>query len=141
MADRWWCPKCGDEFRWEVVTCPDCDVDLVNRRPGPAPTPNLALVRVFVATDAGLSEIAKSLLEGERIAYLVRSDRLQYLFGWGRFGTGYSYIVGPTEFWVGADQAEGALACLQGLGEPGPADTPLAEDEAWRNFADPPAGS
>jgi len=50
--------------------CPECQVDLVERRPGPAPTPNAKLVRIFVAEDEGLTEVAKSLLEGERIEYL-----------------------------------------------------------------------
>jgi hypothetical protein len=130
MADNWWCPKCGEKFRWDVTVCPDCQVDLVDQRPGPAPTPDAELVRVFVATDEGLTEIAKSLLEGEKIEYLVRGDRLQDLFGWGRFGTGFSYIVGPTEFWVRADEAERARACLDGLGESVPEEILPAEDQA-----------
>lgn len=129
MADNW-CPECWERFPVYFKVCPECQIGLVDRRPGPAPTPDAELVRVFVATDEGLSEIAKSLLEGEKIEYLVHGDRLQDLFGWGRFGTGFSYIVGPTEFWVCADEAERARACLEGLGESVPEEILPADDEA-----------
>ena len=127
MADRW-CPNCWERFPLYFQICPECQVELVDQRPGPAPAPNMELVRVFVATDEGLSEIAKSLLEGENIEYLARGDRLQDLFGWGRFGTGFSYIVGPTEFWVSTEDAERAHACLQGLGEPRPESATPTDD-------------
>ena len=146
MADSWWCPKCGEQFHWDVAVCPDCNVDLVEQRPGPAPTPNVELLRVFVATDEALAEIAKSLLEGEKIEYLERFGRLQDLFGWGRFGTGFSYIVGPTEFWVCADEADHARDCLEGLEKSSPEDIvlpdndnqqePVADDTSLANPAD-----
>jgi hypothetical protein len=25
------CPKCGEEFSWDVMVCPKCDVDTVDR--------------------------------------------------------------------------------------------------------------
>jgi Putative prokaryotic signal transducing protein len=109
------CPKCGDEFPWYVTVCPTCDVDLVDRLPGPEPTPDVDLVRVFATGDAGLIPLAKSLLEGEGIEYLVRGDQVQDLFGAGRIG-GFNYVVGPVEFWVRADDADGARALLEGLG-------------------------
>ena len=109
------CPKCGDQFPWYVTVCPTCDVDLVDRLPGPEPTPDVDLVRVFVTGDAGLIPLAKSLLEGEEIEYLVRGEQVQDLFGAGRIG-GFNYVVGPVEFWVRADDADGARALLEGLG-------------------------
>jgi hypothetical protein len=129
MADNW-CPKCWERFPHYFKVCPECQIDLVDQRPGPVPTPNVELVRAFVATDEGLTEIAKSLLEGEKIEYLVRGERLQDLFGWGRFGTGFSYIVGPTEFWVCADEADHARACLEGLGEAAPEGAVPSDDDA-----------
>jgi len=28
------CPECGEEFRWHIVVCPQCHVDLVVRGEG-----------------------------------------------------------------------------------------------------------
>ncbi len=125
-----WCPKCWQKFRSHVTVCPECRVDLVERRPGPAPTPNAELVRVFVAGDGGLIAVGKSLLESETIEYLVRGEGLQDLFGFGRFGTGFNYIVGPAEFWVRADEADHARARLEGLGAPAPEGTVPSDGDA-----------
>ena len=108
MAGHRWCPDCWRKFPLYFRACPECQVDLVDRRPGPAPTPNVELVRVFVAEDGGLIGVAKSLLESECTESLERGERLQDLFGWGRALTGYNYIVGPAEVWVCADDAEHA---------------------------------
>jgi hypothetical protein len=110
------CPKCGEEFPWHVMVCPTCEVDTVDRLPGPAPTPDAELVSVLATGDPGLITVAKSLLEGEQIDYFVRGEGLQDLFGWGRI-TGYSFAVGPAEFWVRADDAERARALLKDLRE------------------------
>jgi hypothetical protein len=114
------CPQCQREFSWDVMVCPDCDVDTVDELPreGPEPTPDAELVRVFATGDTGLIAIARSLLEGEKIDFFVRGDGLQDLFGLGRT-TGYSFAMGPAEFWVRADDAENARALLQDLVAPG----------------------
>ena len=135
MAGPMWCPDCWQKFPWYFRVCPECQADLVDRRPGPAPAPHVKLVRVFVSVNGGLTGVAKSLLEGEQIAYLERGERLQDLFGWGRFGTGYNYIVGPAEFWVCEDDAENARARLEGLGEPAPQNAASSDDEAQPGFA------
>jgi len=108
------CPNCGEEFSWDVMVCPTCDVDTVDRLPGPEPTPDVALVTVLVTGDAGVIAVAKSLLEGEEIDYLVRGDGLQDLFGLGR-ATSFSFAVGPAEFWVREDDAARARELLKGL--------------------------
>ena len=108
------CPKCEQEFSWDVMVCPNCDVDTVDRLPGPEPTPDIELVRVLATGDAGLIGVAKSLLEAEEIEYFVRGDGLQDLFGLGRL-TGFSYAMGPAEFWARADDADRARELLSGL--------------------------
>ena len=110
------CPQCEREFSWDVMVCPDCDVDTVDELPreGPEPTPDAKLVRVFSAGDPGIIAIAHSLLEGEKIDYFVRSEGLQDLFGWGRV-TGHSYAMGPAEFWVREEDADNARTLLQDL--------------------------
>ena len=113
------CPKCGEEFSWDVMVCPVCDVDTVDRRPGPEPTPDVALVPVFATGDAGVIALAKSLLDAEEIDYFVRGDGLQDLFGLGRM-TGYSFAMGPAEFLVRADDEERARALLSDLVAPQP---------------------
>ena len=110
------CPNCEREFSWDVMVCPDCDVDTVDALPreSPEPTPDAQLVQVFSTGDPGIIAIARSLLEGEKIDYFVRGDGLQDLFGWGRL-TGYSYAMGAPEFWVREEDADNARALLQDL--------------------------
>ena len=110
------CPQCEEEYPWDVMVCPVCDVDTVDELPrlGPEPTPDAELVRVFATGDMGVIAIARSLLEGEKIDYFVRGDGLQDLFGLGR-ATSYSFAMGPAEFWVRADDAENVRVLLQDL--------------------------
>jgi len=72
-------------------------------------------VPVFRTGDAGLVALAKSLLEGDRIEYLARGEGIQDLVGWGRFGGGFNYAVGPVEFVVRIDDAPRARALLTDL--------------------------
>ena len=117
------CPQCEEEYAWDVMVCPVCDVDTVDELPrlGPEPTPDAELVRVFATGDMGVIAIARSLLESEKIDYFVRGDGLQDLFGLGR-ATSYSFAMGPAEFWVRADDAENVRVLLQDL--LAPADQP-----------------
>ena len=108
------CPKCEQEFAWDVMICPRCDVETVDRLPGPDPTPDAELTSVFATGDAALILVARSLLDAEAIDYFVRGDGLQDLFGFGRI-TGFSYVMGPAEFWVRAEDAERARALLKDL--------------------------
>ena len=110
------CPQCEEEYAWDVMICPVCDVETVDELPrvGPEPTPDAELVRVFATGDMGVIAIARSLLEGEKIDYFVRGDGLQDLFGLGR-ATSYSFAMGPAEFWVRADDAENVRVLLQDL--------------------------
>ena len=108
------CPQCGEEFSWDVMVCPTCDVETVDRLPGPEPTPDVELVSVLATGDPGVIALARSLLEGEEIDYFVRGEGLQDLFGLGRI-TGFSFAMGPAQFLVRADDAERARALLDGL--------------------------
>ena len=101
------CPKCGEEYSWDVMVCPTCDVETVDRLPGPEPTPDAELVPVLATGDAGVIAVAQSLLEAEKIDFFVRGDGLQDLFGLGRM-TGFSFAMGPAEFLVRAEDADRA---------------------------------
>jgi len=76
--------------------------------------PDMELVRVLATGDAGVIAVAKSLLEGEEIDYFVKGDGLQDLIGLGRI-TGFSFLMGPAEFWVREDDADRARELLEGL--------------------------
>ena len=83
--------------------------------PGPPPDPNIRLTPVFRTGDAGLIALAKSLLESEAIEYLVRSENVQDLFGWGRVGSNFNVVSGPAEFVVREEDAERARTLLEDL--------------------------
>ncbi|MGH9143355.1 MAG: DUF2007 domain-containing protein [Vicinamibacterales bacterium] len=102
------CPNCEEEYTWDVMVCPVCDVDTVDRLPGPEATPDAELVEVFAASDPGLIALAHSLLEGETIDYFVRGD-----------GTSHSFARGSASFWVRAEDAENARALLRDLASGG----------------------
>ena len=108
------CPKCEKKFPWHVMVCPTCDVDTVDRLPGPEPTPDVELVRVLTTGDAGLIAVAQSVLDGEEIDYFVKGDGHQDLFGLGR-NTAFSFAMRDAEFWVRADDAERVRELLEGL--------------------------
>jgi len=101
------------------MVCPTCDVETVDRLPGPEPTPDAELVPVLATGDAGVIAVAQSLLEAEKIDFFVRGDGLQDLFGLGRM-TGFSFAMGPAEFLVRADDADRARELLNGLTAPPP---------------------
>jgi putative signal transducing protein len=105
------CPRCGEEYRWYVMVCPTCDVDTVDRLPGPEPTPDVELVSVLATADPGVVAFAKSLLEREKIDYMVRGEGLPGLFGLGGMMTAF----GPAELLVRADDADRARTLLEGL--------------------------
>jgi hypothetical protein len=108
------CPQCEQEFGWNVMVCPRCDVETVDRVPGPAPVPDVELVTVFAAADAGVIAVAKSLLEGEEIDFFVRGEGLQDLFGFGRL-MGFNPVPGAAQFCVRAEDEARARALLEDL--------------------------
>jgi len=98
------------------MVCPTCDVDTVDRLPGPEPTPDVELMPVFATGDPALIALAQSLLDGEKIDYLMRAPSPQGLFGRGR-ATGYEFGMGTAEFWIRADEAERVKTLLEDLRE------------------------
>lgn len=69
------CPECRAEYREGFTVCADCRVDLVTALPQ-APEhsderPDMELVTVFDSTNPALIGIAKTVLEGAGIEFLV----------------------------------------------------------------------
>jgi hypothetical protein len=109
-----YCQHCREPIHESNEVCPHCG-QAQAASPPPPPEPNLELLPIFRTGDAGVVAVVKSLLEGEGIEYMARGDGLQDLFGWGRLGGGFSYVVGPVEFVVRSDDAPRARALLRDL--------------------------
>jgi hypothetical protein len=106
------------EYVDSVEVCPHCGTRLVEGPRSEPETrafeeriPDLDMVCVLRTADEALAALAKSMLESENIAYVVRGEALQDLLGWGRIG-GFNYLVGPAEV-VHAADADRARALLQ----------------------------
>jgi len=69
-------------------------------------------VTVLETGDQALLAVAKSLLEDAGIPFFAKGEGMQDLFGAGRFGTGFSLVVGPVELQVSSDDAAEAHALL-----------------------------
>jgi Putative prokaryotic signal transducing protein len=71
------------------------------------------LVTIYTAGNAALVPVIESVLRGAGIQFLVKSERVQDLFGWGRIGLGYNAIVGPVQIQVTTDDLEAAQELLK----------------------------
>jgi len=75
---------------------------------------DLDLETVLATNDAGMIDIAESLLEGAGIPYLAKGEGVQDLFGLGRL-TAVNPITGPVEIQVNAADAASARRLLAEL--------------------------
>jgi len=75
------------------------------------------IVTVFETGNAALVAMAKSLLDGAGIAYAVKNENLQNLFGGGVIGTGFNLVVGPVQIQVRRENLAAARTLLSDLGE------------------------
>ena len=111
------CHQCGRPIHESDAVCPHCD-GAQPERPGLPPEPNIELVPVFRAGEAGLVALAKSLLDGEGIEYMARNEAL---------AGGFNYIAGPVEFVVRKDDADRARTLLRELADADAADVESRE--------------
>lgn len=112
------CPVCRSEYRDGFVKCSDCEIELVSSLPAPVEEPGVELVKVFETGEASLIPVVKSLLDDAGIDFSTRGEPIQDLFGWGRFGTGLNYVVGPVEFLVREEEASDAAELLSHMADP-----------------------
>lgn len=56
---------------------------------------SLKLVTIHKPVNETEFSILSSLLENADIHFYVKNSKVQDLFGWGRFGTGYNLVTGP----------------------------------------------
>ena len=131
------CPSCGTEYRSGFDMCTDCHVPLIpamdwgndeKRDEGGK------LVCVLQTGDQTQIAVARSLLGGAGIRFLVKNENVQDLFGLGRVGTGFNPLTGPIEIWVSEASEFTAREILKSLIE----NDPLEEDEFPEDDPTPP---
>jgi hypothetical protein len=74
-------------------------------------------VTVFETGNQALIAVAKSILDGAEIPYLVKGENLQSLFGMGQIGTGYNLLVGPVQIQVTREDESTAKELLADVAE------------------------
>lgn len=123
------CPSCNVEYQERASRCSDCDVALEPGSPAQEQEshPDITLECVYATGDPALIPIVKSLLDDAEIEYLAKGDGIQDLFGWGRFGSGLNFVIGPVEFFVASEEAAAAREIVSHLSEVTPDAPP--EDE------------
>lgn len=83
-----YCPECRAEYRDEIESCPDCEVQLVAAlAPG---DPDADLVPVFETADVSLLPVVTSLLDSAEIPYVVQGEEALSVLPVGRWGAGIS---------------------------------------------------
>ena len=110
------CPSCHAPIAKGALSCRHCGAPRP-ADPARTPDPEVELVPVFSTPDQGRVALAKSLLEGEQIDYMVRGEGVQDLLAWGRALTGFNPVVGPVDFLVRAEDAARARELLRNLSE------------------------
>ena len=118
------CPhaiKTGEsaEYRGGFTHCRDCGSTLVETKPVKSEDfcSYEEFVPVFKIGNAALVPFVKSLLQSADIRFFVKGERVQDLFGFGRFGPGFNLITGPPTVYVEPDRAEEARELLDDIEE------------------------
>ena len=86
--------------------------------------PSLDVV-VMTSGDRAALALARSLLESAQIPYVVTSDCVEDLFGWGRLGAAYNFITGPAKVLVNQNDEQAAREILGEIEQPASPTRPL----------------
>jgi hypothetical protein len=121
-------PDCGglaefkivSEFNDTATACADCGGPLKDGPapdprdlvPRPAPTPDAELVSVGTVRDQAQLILVEEALEMAEIAYLVKGEGIQDLFGFGRL-TIVNPVSGPVEVFVMEPEAKKARQAIE----------------------------
>jgi hypothetical protein len=100
------------------------DIPVTRRQP---PDPDIQLVTVLSTTDAAMVAVAKSVLEGAGIDYVVRGERYMNVMGWGGPGV-FNSALGKAEFQVREADAPDASRLLARLKQSHIAPVPDQDD-------------
>ena len=97
-----YCPECRSEYRPGFIRCNDCDVELVDHLPEPAPAESEHVREseysdyVSVSDALGSFELQQicAFLKGNGIPAELRADTLQKIYG----GQGATEVMVPRQF-------------------------------------------
>ncbi len=116
-----YCPNCRVEFRSGFFTCSDCNVALVAELPAePATEPPLytgELATAWSTFDPFALAVAKSMLDGAEIGYVVAGENTTRLLGVSSPMLGFNPVFGEYRVQVAADDAESAAELLENVAE------------------------
>ncbi len=116
------CPECGSEYREGFTRCSDCDVELIIPPAAELDERSaIRLVKVFEGGNPAIIPLVESVLGEAGIEFSTSSENLQDLFGWGRVGGTWNYLIGPVFFYVREEDEEAARTVLAVLAESAPA--------------------
>ena len=74
------------------------------------------MVKVYETGNAAIIPLLESLLDDAGIEYMAKGEGIQDLFGWGRLGASFNFVLGrPVEFFVREDVAAEARAIVDTL--------------------------
>jgi len=89
------------------------------------------MAAVFATGSAATLSVAKAILDGARILYLVRNENSSNLFGMGSLGTGFNPITGAMIIEVDETRAYEAKILLSRLDD-------SSEDSGWMDGSEDP---
>jgi hypothetical protein len=114
------CAWCGAEVERGAEQCAQCDVRIVWDGDTAEFLVPESWTPVFRATDPAQLPVIKSLLEANRIPFVVTDEVAQDFLNWGRVGIGYNVMIGPPKVLVPGEQAEAARELIASAGSDSP---------------------
>lgn len=76
------CPRCESEYREGMTECPDCKIELVDRRPaGPTLSGDVELAELFTAQSQVSAYAVKERLESAGIPAMIKTMDTTYYDG------------------------------------------------------------
>ncbi|MCB8932460.1 MAG: DUF2007 domain-containing protein [Fimbriimonadaceae bacterium] len=101
-----YCPQCRSEFVPGVITCPECDVPLVDAlEPLPEEPRPKKLVPLVVTYNPGDAAIVSAFLESRDIEYYLRNDVVDRMY----------LQLSPIEVMVNEDDLAAGMEALKDL--------------------------
>jgi hypothetical protein len=107
------------QYRTGIAECVDCGSTLVETMPAWSTdaVEYEEFVPVLTLEGAAMVSFVQSLLQSAGIRFFIKNERVQDLFGIGRFGTGFSPITGAPMVFVEPTKVEEARELLAAMND------------------------